>query len=373
LKPAGYFSANIGKLHFTNHANRDHTARHPDYGLDQLLLSDEPGCYDDAYIAWVKSKAPSEVESCRCAHPPAYSGPGPRLTTPPRETTEPYDFQGPEHLTHSAFVAEEAIRCIEQHRARPFFIIAGFYAPHPPLNPPRRFVDWYDPESLPLPHRQKDDNPYGLSDTEWRRVKAYYYALVSHMDDQCGRILDALDTLGLGDNTLVLFTSDHGEHLGDHGQIQKGEPGWDSCIRVPLLVRWPARIPAGQRGSELIEQIDIVPTLLEAARVEVPDFCQGRSFLPLLLGTEYARRASVFNEYRFPLGMSWKVVRNYKYKLCALKDGTELLYDLEADPHELDDVSGDPRYGEPLNDMRRELLRRWFQTESQYPKQTGPY
>ena len=178
----GYHTANIGKLHFRNHSNRDHREVHPSYGFDTLILSDEPGCYDDAYIKWVSERDPTQVENCRCQVPPAWQGP--RLDKPPRGTQTPYLFEGPEELTHSAFVAEESVDYIRQHRDEPFFLISGFYAPHAPLNPPARFVEMYAPHSLPLPHMNSGENVLGLSDDDWRCVKAYYYWLLPTLTDR---------------------------------------------------------------------------------------------------------------------------------------------------------------------------------------------
>ena len=115
-----------------------------------------------------------------------------------------------------------------------------FFAPHPPLNPPQRFLDLYDPSTLPLPiMNEGEEKQLNISPAEWQRIKAYYYALVSHMDDQIGRLIKALQDLHLIDNTIIIFTSDHGDHLGDHGLFAKGLPGYDSCTHVPLIISYP--------------------------------------------------------------------------------------------------------------------------------------
>ena len=135
LKSYGYTTANIGKLHFKNHSNRDHREPHPRYGFDTLILSDEPGCYEDAHIQWVRHQDPTQVDNCRVSTPPAWEGEP--VHKHPRNTHEPYIFDGPEHLTHTAFVADEVTEFINQQTGEtPFFVIAGFYAPHAPLNPP---------------------------------------------------------------------------------------------------------------------------------------------------------------------------------------------------------------------------------------------
>ena len=371
LKPYGYHAACLGKLHFLNHSNRDHRQPHPSYGFDTLVISDEPGCYDDAYIAWVRERGASQVENCRCSTPPAWKGTP--VVKHGRNTHEPYVFEGPEELTHTAFVAETTCEYIRRHADEPFFAFAGFYAPHCPLNPPKRFVDMYDPSMLPSPVMNDGENRLGLSDDEWRVVKQYYWALITHIDDQVGRIFATLDECGLTDDTFVVFTSDHGEHLGDHGLIQKGSPGYDSCVHVPLIVSWPGHIHEGAVHSELIELVDIAPTILDCCGVQTPPFFQGRSFRALLEGREYRERSSVLIEEKMPFTHSWKVVRDHDYKYCVSGAGEELLFDLNADPHELRNVAAHASSEPALHRMRAELLRRWFDIESQYPLRTGDY
>jgi len=371
LKPHGYHTANIGKLHFKNHSNRDHRGPHPAYGFDTLILSDEPGCYDDAYIEWVGAQDPAQVEECRCSTPPAWTGEPVRKH--PRRVFQPYVFEGREDLTHSAFVASETADFIRRHREEPFFCIAGFYAPHAPINPPQRFVDVYDPAVLPLPAMNEGEDLFGLSDDEWRRVKAYYYALVSHVDDQVGRILDALDETGLRENTIVIFTADHGEHLGDHGRVAKGAPGFDSCAHVPLVLSYPEVVEAGQRFGALIEAVDLAPTIADLCGVEAPPFFQGRSFAELLRGGGYEERSSAFIELLNPFKGGWKALRTQEFKYCVSSLGEELLFDLQADPCELHNVVGEPAYEPALHELRMELIRRWFSVENQYPLRTGEY
>jgi len=370
LKPYGYHAASIGKLHFKNHSNRDHREPHPAYGFDTLIVSDEPGCYDDAYIKWVAEKDASQVANCRVGTPPAWTG---EPIEKPRNVHEPYAFEGPEHLTHSAFVAEEMADFIRSHGDRPFIAFAGFFAPHAPLNPPQRFVDMYDPAELPLPAMNEGENRLGLSEAEWRNVRAHYYALVSHVDDCVGRILRALEEAGVRERTLVLFTSDHGEHLGDHGRIQKGPPGYDSCAHVPLIASWPGRMPEGEHRGEIVELVDLAPTVLDYCGVQVPPFMQGRSFRSLLDGKQYEARRSAFIEYRVPFGRSWKTVRTGEFMYGTSTHGPEELYDLAKDPHQLCNVAEEAAYASALHGMRAELVRRWFDVESQYPLRTGRY
>ena len=372
LGRAGYHTANIGKLHFLNHSDRDHREVHPAYGFDELLISDEPGCYDDAYIKWVAEKAPDEVENCRCTSPPAVKRD--RIEKHPRATHQPYVFEGPEDLTHTAFVAEETARYIRERAGHgPFFVIGGFYAPHAPLNPPQKFVDMYDPAELPPPAKKEGEGPFDLTTEEWQRVKAFYYALVSHIDDQVGRVVEALEETGQWDDTIIVFTSDHGENLGDHGLIAKGMPAYDSCARVPLIVSYPNGFDGVGSREELIEGVDIVPTLLDYCGLQIPPIMQGRSFRPLLEGRDYEARTSAFIEHKFPFQAAQKSIRTDRYKYYVDARDNELLFDLKADPNEQEDVSANAEYAEAIQRCRHELLRRWFDVQQEYPLRTADY
>ena len=119
-----------------------------------------------------------------------------------------------------------------------------------------------------------------------REVQAAYYAMIELVDEQFGRLLDALEAAGQAERTVVIFTSDHGESAGDHGLLQKGCRFFDGLTRVPLIWRWPNRFAAGLRSDALVELTDIAPTLLEIAGLPVPEETQGRSLLPLLQGAD---------------------------------------------------------------------------------------
>jgi arylsulfatase len=375
LKPYGYHTANIGKLHFQNHSNRDHRDPHPDYGFDTLILSDEPGCYDDAYIKWVQNIAPDQVHNCRVALPPAAAAMYPPSDKPPRGTITPYLWESDEDLTHTAFVASETCQYIREHRNQRFFAFAGFYAPHAPLNPPERFVDMYNIEDMPLPHVGEDEKVpvKDAAPDQLRKMKAYYYAIISHIDDQIGRIIETLEDEGLKDKTLVIFTSDHGEHLGDHGLTGKGPPGYDSCIYVPCLISYPGKIEPGLRIDTLTEGVDMCPTILDYCGVQIPRIVQGRSLKPALQRQPYEPRTSIFMEHKNPFRSSWKTVRTLEYKYCCNNAGREILFDLRKDPHEINDVAREPDYEDVLHMMRREMLSRWFDVEKQFPLRTGAY
>ena len=362
----GYTSGNIGKLHFLPHANRDHREIHPSYGFDCLEISDEPGCYADAYRAWVARRAPDQLDLVSCGLPPATQtwqtemGVRDGIVHPAqREPLEAQAFRARSDLTHTAFIAEQTLEFVRQNRERPFLCIAGFYSPHAPWIAPQEFLDIYDPATFDLPTFPADfaGRP---DDDELRRARHGYYAMISEVDHHCGRILDELDNLGLRDETIVIFTADHGEWLGQHGKYGKGFPAHDVVSRVPCLVRWPGGIvEAGRTISDIVEAVDIVPTLLECAGIPVAAALQGQSLLPQLQAqTPDKARVAALTEER-----DWKALHTPQFRYIARADGREILFDLRQTHGEYCDVAGDAAYAETLAELRHELLRRLIERE----------
>ncbi len=363
LKPYGYHTAQIGKLHFDPHAKRCHKDPTSTYGFDTFILSDEPGCYDDAYTKWVECSDPGMLPKVRTSLPAAaIINKQPQYSQQPRSTHEEYMFEGSEDFTHSAFVAEETCQFLKRHKNDRFFTISGFYAPHTPVNPPKKFIDMYNPEDMPLPklsEEEREASPYkNLTPEKWQRTIAYYLALVSHVDDCVGKIIDTLEALGLFDKTLVIFTSDHGEFLGDHGRIQKGMPGHDCISKVPLIMSCPAVIKQGLKFNQLTEAVDILPTLLDYCCIQTPRFVQGKSLKYLMDGTVDSHKEDVLIEHFSPYGKREATVRTERYKYYCTSEGLEILFDLKADPHELRNVISDIEYTGVLSDMRKRLIIR---------------
>jgi arylsulfatase A-like enzyme len=378
LHPYGYHSACIGKLHFLPHANRDHRQPHPAYGFDQLEISDEPGVYEDAYRAWVEHKRPEQAARIGPGLPPATQVWRSQMGGAARPQGQARDdfaasipFPADEDLTHTAFVAEQTIAFLRQHNPRqPFLCFSSFFAPHAPLIVPQRFLDLYDRDALPLPdyppeveaQRRASADPR-FSDAHLREIKHGYYALISEIDYHVGRVLAELDATGLADNTVVVFTSDHGEWLGDHLRYSKGYPGDDAVACVPLLIRAPGA-PAGQTINAIVETVDIVPTLLEFAAIQRPPTLQGRSLAPQLYG-----RPADLPECALMEGDGWKTLRTAGFRYLIHDDGREGLWDIARDPGEYTDVAAAPEYAPMLHDARHRLLTRLLQIEPRRPRQ----
>jgi arylsulfatase A-like enzyme len=180
-----------------------------------------------------------------------------------------------------------------------------------------------------------------------------------------GRILDVLDDEGLRENTIVVFTSDHGERLGEHLQYSKGYPGRDPVSRVPLLVRYPDGLDdPGRTVSDIVEAVDLVPTMLAGAGLPIPGHLQGR---PLLFSPDARTRSSALME-----SAGWKALRTDRYRYVVHDDGTEVVFDLQEDPGEYHDRS-DALEGTPiLATLRRRMLQRILRAERPRPR-TWPY
>lgn len=363
LKPYGYHTAQLGKLHFDPHARRDHRDPTDTYGFDTFILSDEPGCYDDAYTKWVERVCPEQLDRVRTMLPPAAVLWGKQgYSEVPRNTHEPYIFEGDAELTHTAFVTEQTCQFLRTRDSRkPFFAIAGYYAPHTPLNPPQKYLDRVDRSKIRQPIVSKEETvaPFlqDVTPEKWNEIAACYLAMVAQVDDGVGQIIQTLKDTGLYENTLIIYTSDHGEFLGDHGRIQKGMPGHDCIINVPCIISYPALLPAGRVCDALVEAVDVVPTVLDLCGVQTPSFVQGRSLTALLRGQTETHRDSVLTEMFDGHQNRQTTVRTMDYKYYLHENGTEILYDLKADPYELHNVVKDPDHAEALAQMRLCMLR----------------
>lgn len=374
LSNYGYRTANVGKLHFLPHANRDHREPHPRYGFDVLEESDEPGPYEDAYRAWVRRQAPEHMDAVSPGLPPAaatwYRALGLKDTVVHPDERFPkraLPFRGPSHLTHTAFVADRAMDFIRESGDQPWLCVAGFYSPHSPWVAPQEFIDLYDPSTFRLPTfpPEVDARRAGTEydDDGLREARRGYYAQVSEVDHHCGRILSLLEERGLTEDTIVIFTADHGDWLGEHLKHGKGYPGSDAASRVPLIVRYPAAAPSGGKPDAITEALDVVPTLLDWAGVPVPPSVQGRSLLPLLTRDAETHRDGAVTEAR-----GWKALRTARYRYACESTGAEHLWDLEADPGEYQDVAASAAYAADLAALRHQLLTHVIRNERVLPR-----
>ena len=269
---------------------------------------------------------------------------------------------------------------------RAFSLRVDFWGPHQPYFPTREYADMYDPRAIPEYGNFRDDlttkpeiyrleTSDGLQDSgriilpspkpwgEWQEVLARSYAQTTLVDDAGGLVLDTLDELGLADNTLVIWTTDHGDALACHGgHFDKASYMPEEMIRVPLAVRFPGRIPAGRQSDALVSNIDVAPTMLDAAGLAFADDVDGESLLPLCEGRGGAWRDDLMCEtYGHHQDHVGRVVLTDRFKYVANRGDMDELYDLTEDPYEMTNRIDEAAYGEVLADMQRRLAA-WQRT-----------
>ena len=268
----------------------------------------------------------------------------------------------------SARFADAAIEFLEQPSDRPFFLHVNFTAPHDPLIMPPGFDGMYRPETMPLPANFRGEHPFDHGNFDgrdeqllpWPRAPddvreelAYYYAVISHMDQQVGRILEALERSGQSENTYVIFTSDHGLAIGSHG-LRGKQSMYEHTINVPFLIRGPD-IAGGRETRAQAYLREVYPTVCELAGIETPQTVQGESFAGVLRGQTDRHHEYVFGYFRD----KQRMIRGERWKLIEYPQvGQQQLFDLESDPHELDNRIDDPAAAEVREQLSRRL-KQW--------------
>ena len=381
LADAGYRCGLVGKLHLSA-AYYGVEARCDDgyevFHYSHAPRDEWPEGHD--YADWVKARGFSLHE----------------LTKDPKGV--------PPELHQAAWAAERSIDFIDSADPRPWLLSINLYDPHPPFNPPESYREQFDPATMPDPLFRPSDlaqqeklapvgfqsrgrdpeqldiqhpvlvkagrQALGLDDDapspgarDARSLRAAYFAMIRQIDDRVGRILDALEASGQLARTVVLFTSDHGEMMGDHGLIQKGCRFYEGLVCVPMIWSLPGRFLAGARSDALVMALDIAPTLLELAGLEVPAAMQGRSLLPLLEGRapldhhHDVVRCEYLESLAKPVDSRATMYRDQRYKLCLYHtQNLGELYDLQEDPGEFTDLWDSPAH----QAIKAELIQRSF-------------
>jgi arylsulfatase A-like enzyme len=234
-----------------------------------------------------------------------------------------------------------AIQFLERNRERPFCLMLSYGPPHDPYVAPPRWADRYPPESL----RTRPNVPEELRH-EVRAMLAQYYGMITGLDENVGRLMKALEALELAEDTIVLFTSDHGDMLGSQGHWLKQRP-WEESIRIPLILRYPRRVAPNQTKDWIFSTVDVTPTLLGLVGAPIPANIEGFPYAPTILGESDREReaAFLFNVHRGGgPGMDWRGIRTKSWVYAYGADGDWVLYDLREDPFELVNLVDDPRY-----------------------------
>jgi arylsulfatase A-like enzyme len=373
LVAAGYDLTYTGKWH----AGRDQTPA--DFGFSYLGGSDKHhDDIDEAFREYREERGVPVGEAD--LEEEIYTGEEPRDgsegTFVAAKTS--VDVEG----TRAYFLAERTIDAIESHadgdRDGPFFHRTDFYGPHHPYVVPEPYASMYDPDEIEPPESYAetyDGKPQvhenylayrgvtGFDWDLWAEALAKYWGFITLIDHQLEQILETLENRGLADDTVVVHASDHGDFAGSHRQFNKGPLMYDDTYRIPLQVRWPGVADGGSRCEVPVHLHDLAATFLEIADVPVPDDFDSRSLVPLLenrgdLPEGHDWRDSTFAQYHgdeFGL-YSQRMVRTDRYKYVYNGPDIDELYDLEADPDELQNLIDHPEYADARREMRERLI-----------------
>jgi arylsulfatase A-like enzyme len=271
----------------------------------------------------------------------------------------------------SELFSDAAVEFLRRHQAdKPFLLYLAYTAPHDPRRAPQRYVDLYPPEKIPLPPNFLPQHPFDNGELKVRdellapfprmpevvrKHIADYYAMITHLDEQIGRVLAALEAAGHATDTLIFFAGDNGLALGQHGLFGK-QSVYEHSVRVPLLMAGPG-IPRGERRDAFCYLLDLFPTVCDLLGLPTPTTVEGKSLVPILQGKARQVRDSVFAAYRD----CQRMVRSERYKLIRYRVKGEQrtqLFDLPADPWETRDLSQDPAHADHLAVLDGKL-REW--------------
>jgi arylsulfatase A-like enzyme len=382
LKDAGYRTGVVGKLHYTpptpEEAHRT--------GFDIVELHDSASFLDrwSDYVKWRQTNDPKKNLNYHAVAKDIAPGKNPFRAALDAEFTD------------TAWTGLRARHWLKElaHGSQPFFLHVSFWKPHSPYEVAVPYDAMYDGVAIPIPdtvsHESVEKLPLPLQKLALRNGSgpkldrerlqwAYrsYYGTISHVDHEIGLLLDALDASGAAANTLIVFSSDHGDQLFEHGITDKN-CFFEPSVRVPLMVSLPGRIKSA-RYDQLIESVDLLPTLFEFIGLPEPREFQGRSFAPLIadMGRTYEAHTEVFSENVIPevitggkVDMPFekgkgvagirhpdaKMVRTDRWKYCYYPDGYAELYDVKADPRERTNLAGRAEFHEVEFDLRTRLL-----------------
>jgi choline-sulfatase len=374
---AGYITGLIGKMHFV-----DAQTHGFDYRLD----------FND----WWQSLGPkTKLYADELSRPNSGSG-MPQIDDLWRDSGDPWkgarelDYrQGavavghvskiPERDHFESFVARESSRFLKNFGKRPFFLITSFLKPHDPFMPAERFASMFRAEDMKLPSTwgKVDLNtvPREIRDSiennrptpelrspEMAKLRiALYYANLAQMDDCLGQVLQSLHDLQLENDTIVVYTSDHGEMLGEHGMWQKFV-FYEASAGIPMIFRIPGTASAGARTQTLASNVDVLPTLADLCGVAIPNHLDGRSLAGSIRNPAVQVERVVYSEYALQSPNAKYMIRIGDYKFCHYVNDTAELYDLRTDPDEMRNLASKPEFQGKVKELRNQLFA-WYRPQ----------
>ncbi|WP_156289842.1 sulfatase family protein [Oceanobacillus salinisoli] len=362
LKNNGYQTKVVGKMHVT--------PTYLDVGFHEMMLAEqtEPGRDQDDYHRFLKENdlidevdLMDQVEEYRNQAPKHYW-----------ETFGALESNLPEEYYSTSWIGEQALRSIEQWQDDQNLLMVSFIKPHHPFDPPFPWSEMYNPDDLSLlpgwtqecleddlkvhqgyfPHED-------LTEIKLKNVMAKYYGTISHIDHYVGKITQLLKEKGVYDNTLIIYTSDHGEYMGYHHLLLKSNHMYDPLMKVPLIIKYPNQYNKGSKSSMLVNNIDIGSTILDVAQCQNGKYMSGKSLL-----NDSINRDFVFSEDG--RGKEY-MVRSEEFKLLLRKDQeNSMFFDLEKDPLELNNLYDYPEYQEQINEYK-DILSQFILFDSPSP------
>ncbi|MBI3974370.1 MAG: sulfatase-like hydrolase/transferase [Chloroflexi bacterium] len=421
LHRTGYATGLFGKLHFTPMGYTTRTLGH-DYetndaspflaaaGIDSVATraaAEDPmkrnygfdvnkGVGDHTwghYLDWLQEVAPEHVQDHvaenwglgRAGVHYGDSPPATRLFQP--TVTDFFDSHMPAEVHPSSWMVQEALAFARANGDRPWFAHVSFVDPHHPFNAAVPYNRLYRPEDMPVPDEIDRDAcfPPGLPEGVANRIRRYaepgpefwqwaranYYGMVSHIDWCVGRLLDGLEAMGQLDSTLIVFTADHGEYVGDHRLLYKGSLHFDGIMHVPFVVAWGDRLRRGRRVRSMVQQIDIYPTVLSLLDLPIHSGVQGKDLSSVLRGgpeVGYDRVTCELDQLPDPQYVPAHTIRSQEWKLSYLPVArTGMLFNLLDDPGERRNLYFEPGCANVREEMLKDLLQHLYETKDPLP------
>ncbi|MGO4370314.1 arylsulfatase [Paenibacillus sp. MCAF20] len=369
LAKAGYHTQCVGKMHvdparslcgFHNVVLHDGYLHHNRFKHTNTVAESHDSC--DDYLPWLRERAGAGADLID-------------LGLDCNASTMARPWHLPEALHPTNWVVTQSIDFLRRRDPRkPFFLWSSFVRPHPPFDPPQAYWDRYDGADFPDPvvgeWAVKDDPARGGLDPvtrsgvvprrRLRRAMAAYYALITHIDDQLGRLMNAMEEYGVLDRTIIVFTSDHGELLGDHHLFRKALP-YEGSAKVPLIIADPGGMldaPQGATVDAVAELRDIMPTLLDCAGVNIPAVVDGRSLLRAReLSQDGSWRTYIHGEHAYGEQSHQYMTDGRQKYIWFTQTGEEQLFDLLLDPQELTNKAEEESYADSMRLWRERLVR----------------
>ena len=355
----GYRTHAVGKNHFSPMRNKH---GYQTVELEEAWHTALEGNEKCDYTLWFEKNAPGKDINASGLHYTDHRG------------GVAFPFEEELHPTY--WTAERAIHFLESYDGnKPWLLKVSFQRPHPPFDPPKRWLDFYKDADIPAPNvsdwaEKKYGNKKGSLEKlknptsgnfpaeEIEASRRAYYAAISFVDEQFGRVLDALKKRGELENTLVIYTADHGDMMGDHHMWRKCRP-YEGSACIPMILRWPEnfqiKAKRGQKRSELVELRDILPTFLDAAGLQKAKIMDGVSMLNVLRGKAWRNILDLEHSQIYEKDNAWVALTDGQYKYIYFTlTGKQQLFDLQNDPNEMKDLAS-----EQLSESNKSLVTKW--------------